>query len=334
MNRNTTMFQPARRALGRTLTSAILGAALLASGGAFAQADLTRILVAFPPGGPVDFIARTLSQQLSWELGHNVIVENKPGANGAIAADTVIRATPDGKTLWLTSVGAVSINPGLYPKLGYKPATDLAPVSLVVNNVEMLVVNPQASYKSPVDFVNAARLSKNKPLTMASSGTGSVPHLAAMLLNESAGTNLLHVPYKGAAPAISDVMAGHVDGFFGDIPGLVGGIDGGKLKPLGIAASRRNARYPNVPTFEELGIKGVDSNNWYAVFAPKGTSTEITAKLSRAIHDALNTPEVKSKIEASGAEVVGSTPQELSRQMAADTAKWAAVIRRNNITPD
>lgn len=320
--------------LRRAINLAVLGTTLLSAGSVFAQADITRIVVAFPPGGPVDFIARTLAQQLSKELNQNVIVENKPGANGAIAADSVIRSSPDGKTLWLTSVGAVAINPSLYPKLSYKPTTDLVPVSLVVNNVEMLVVSPKASYKNGADFIEAAKKSKDKPLTMASSGTGSVPHLAAIQVNESAGVNLLHVPYKGAAPAIADVMAGHVDGFFGDIPGLVGGIDGGKLKPIGIAASKRNARYPNVPTFDELGFKGVDTNNWYAVFAPKGTTPEIAAKLSKAINVALNMPDAKAKIEASGAEVVGSTPEALTKQLTSDITKWSAIIHRNNITPD
>jgi len=312
----------------------LLGTALGCASSAMAQSEMTRLLVAFPPGGPVDFIARSMSQQLAKELGHSVIVENKPGANGAIAADSMIRSAPDGKTLWLTSVGAVAINPALYPKLNYKPASDLVPVSLVVNNVEIMVVNAQTSFKDGKDFVQAASQRKDKPMTMASSGTGSVPHLAAIQLNESAGLNLMHVPYKGAAPAITDLMAGHVDGFFGDIPGLVGAIDSGKFRPVGIAAAKRSARYPNVPTFDELGYKGVDSNNWYAVFAPKGTSAPVAAALSRAIHAALHVPDVQRKIEASGAEVVGSSPEALAQQLAADTEKWTAIIRRNRITPD
>ena len=316
------------------LHAALLGTALGCASSAMAQSEMTRLLVAFPPGGPVDFIARSMSQQLAKELGHSVIVENKPGANGAIAADSVIRSAPDGKTLWLTSVGAVAINPALYPKLNYKPASDLVPVSLVVNNVEIMVVNAQTSFKDGKDFVQAASQRKDKPMTMASSGTGSVPHLAAIQLNESAGLNLMHVPYKGAAPAITDLMAGHVDGFFGDIPGLVGAIDSGKFRPVGIAAAKRSARYPNVPTFDELGYKGVDSNNWYAVFAPKGTSAPVAAALSRAIHAALHAPDVQRKIEASGAEVVGSSPEALAQQLAADTDKWTAIIRRNRITPD
>ena len=327
-------MKPSFPPLRRGICMALCGTALLSGTAALAQSDVTRIVVAFPPGGPVDFIARVLAQQLGKDLGQNVIVDNKPGANGAIAAEYVVRAKPDGKTLWLTSVGAVAINPALYPRLAYKPATDLVPVSLVVDNNEMLVVNSQAPYRNAGDFINAAAKRKDKPMTLASSGTGSVPHLAAIQLNESTGLDLLHVPYKGAAPAITDVMAGQVDGFFGDIPGLISGIQGGRLRPIGIAAAKRSKRFPDVPTFEELGFKGVDTNNWYALFAPKGTPPELAGTLSRAVESALNAPETRRKIEEPGAEVATSTPEALSRQLAADSAKWAAIIRRNGITPD
>jgi hypothetical protein len=185
---------------------------------AYAQAKITRLVVAFPPGGPVDFVARTIGEQLGKELGSQVIIENRAGANGAIAAEYVARATPDGSTLWLTSVGAVAINPPLYEKLPYDPVRDLAPVSLVANNVELLVVGANNPANSGAEFIANARLRKDGA-TMASSGTGSVPHLAMELLADSTKAPLVHVPYKGAAPAITDVIAGHVDGFFGDIPG-------------------------------------------------------------------------------------------------------------------
>jgi tripartite-type tricarboxylate transporter receptor subunit TctC len=261
--------------LKSTLLKAILTVACGASfvvTTAYAQAPTnnktTRIIVAFPPGGPVDFVARTLSEQLSKELGHQVIVENKAGANGAIAAEFVSRSAPDASVLWLTSVGAVAINPALYDKLSYDPVRDLTPVSLVVNNVEMFVVAANAPYNTGAEFVAAARktiLDKSAPLTMASSGTGSVPHLAMELLNDAAKLNLVHVPYKGAAPAITDVIAGHVNGFFGDIPGLVGHIKGGKLKAIGIAAPKRHPLFPDVKTFTEMGVQGIDSDNWYAL---------------------------------------------------------------------
>lgn len=317
----------------RAVTLGLAATALALSGAALAQPKTTRLIVAFPPGGPVDFVARTLSEQLGKELGHTVIVENKAGANGAIAADFVSRSAPDAQTLWLTSVGAVAINPALYPKLSYKPATDLTPVSLVVNNVEVLVVNAKAPYNTGAEFVEAARRAAN-PLTMASSGTGSVPHLAMELLNEHAKIKLMHIPYKGAAPAITDVIAGHVDGFFGDIPGLVGHIAAGKLKPIGLAATKRHPRFPDVKTFAEMGINGVDSDNWYALFAAKGTPAADADRVSQAVRRALAAPAIKAKLEASGAEVAGSTPAELAKLLASDSEKWARVVRANNVTPD
>ncbi|WP_103018262.1 Bug family tripartite tricarboxylate transporter substrate binding protein [Alicycliphilus denitrificans] len=320
-------FSRTRRAIALALTGLALGSA------AMAQPKVVRLIVAFPPGGPVDFVARTISDALGKELGSNVIIENKPGANGAIAADFVSRSAPDAQTLWLTSVGAVAINPTLYPKLSYDPLRDLTPVSLVVNNVEILVVNAKAPYNTGAEFVAAARTA-GQPLTMASSGTGSVPHLAMELLNESAKIKLSHIPYKGAAPAITDVIAGHVNGFFGDIPGLVGHIAAGKLKPIGVAAPKRHPRFPDVKTFAEMGFPGVDSDNWYALFAAKGTPAAEAERVSKAVHRALAHPEVKSRLEASGAEVAGSSPAQLSQLLQQDITKWGRVVRANQITPD
>lgn len=316
-----------RRSLGLTLAGVALGFSSIAC----AQGDMTRLVVAFPPGGPVDFVARVLADQLSKELGHNVIVENKAGANGIIAAQHVSRSAPDARTLWLTSVGAVAINPALYPNLPYDPTKDLTPVSLVVNNVEMLVVNADAPYDTGAEFVEFARRGGEQP-TMASSGTGSVPHLAMELLNESADIKLRHIPYKGASPAITDVIAGHVNGFFGDIPGLIGHINAGKLKPIGVAATKRHPRFPEVKTFAEMGFEGVDSDNWYAVFAAKGTPSTEADRVSEAVRRALADPAVKEKLEASGAETAGSTPAELSEVLARDIDKWTKVIRANDIT--
>lgn len=296
-----------------------------------AQTKTTKILVAFPPGGPVDFVARTLSEQLSKELGQTVVVENKAGANGAIAADALIKAPADGQTLWLTSVGAVAINPSLYPNLPYDPVRDLAPVSLVVNNVELLVVHPNAAANNPQEFIH---LSKQKRITMASSGTGSVPHLAMELLADATKTDLVHVPYKGAAPAITDVMAGHVDGFFGDIPGLMAHIRSGKLKPVGLASTRRHPLFPDVKTFHEIGVAGVDSDNWYALFANKNTSAVDLERINLAVRRTLAHEAVRSKLIASGAEPAGSSPAELASVLKNDVAKWGRVIRDKKVKPD
>lgn len=315
----------------RGLLAATAAAAFAAP--AWSQGKVTRLIVAFPPGGPVDFVARTLAEPLSRELGQQVIVENKAGANGAIAAEYVARSTPDATTLWLTSVGAVAINPSLYDKLAYDPQRDLVPVSLVVNNVEVLVVPTNAPYATGADFVAAARQQPGK-LTMASSGTGSVPHLAMELLNDAAKVNLLHVPYKGAAPAITDVIAGHVHGFFGDIPGLIGHIRGGKLKAIGIAATKRHPLLPDVKTFEEMGVKGVDSDNWYALFAAKGTPGAEVDRVSQAVRRALAQPDTQAKLLASGAQPAASSPAELAALLRSDSAKWARVVKAKNIKPD
>lgn len=312
----------------RLLTFALAGVAAARARLSTAAAP-TKLIVAFPPGGPVDFVARTIYEQLGKELGQQIIVENKAGANGAIAADYVSRATPDGSTLWLTSVGAVAINPSLYAHLSYDPERDLTPVSLVVDNVEVLVVAQNSPYNTAAEFVAAAR--KGAPLTLASSGTGSVPHLAMELLNDAAKINVLHVPYKGAAPAITDVMAGQVTGFFGDIPGLIGHIKGGRLKPIGIAAAHRHPSLPDVKTFEEQGISGVDSDNWYAIFTSKGTPPAEAQRLSAAVRKTMANEAVKTKLLASGAVPSSTTPQELEALLKRDTAKWAKVIRSKNI---
>ena len=231
-------------------------------------------------------------------------------------------------------MGAVAINPALYEKLAYDPVRDLTPVSLVVNNVEMLVVGANAPYKSGAEFVAASRQQKDKPLTMASSGTGSVPHLAMELLNDAAKINLTHVPYKGAAPAITDVIAGHVDGFFGDIPGLVSFIKAGKIKPIGIAAAKRHPLFPEVKTFTEMGVPGVDSDNWYALFAAKGTPAVEIDRVNLAVRTALNNEAVKTKLLASGAEPAPSTSAELATLLKTDSAKWAKVVRSKNVKAD
>lgn len=298
-----------------------------------AQTRTTRIVISFPPGGPVDFVARALAEQLGKELGHTVIIDNKAGANGAIGAGEVIRATPDGSTLWFTSVGAAAINPSLYDKLPYDTQRDLAPVALVVNNVELLVVNPANPAKDAAEFIANSKKRKD-PTPMASSGIGSIPHFAIEQLSDASGANLMHVPYKGAAPAITDLMGGQVDGFFGDIPGLIGHVRGGKLKAIGLASARRHPALPDVKTLAEQGIANVDTNNWYALFAPVKTPVATVQALSEAVRRALNHPALKTRLLDSGAEPAPSTPAELAAVLKQDTDKWARLIRDKKIKPE
>jgi len=295
-----------------------------------AQPKTMRIVVSFTSGGPVDAVARTISEQLGKELGRTVIVDNKPGANGAIGAVDVMKSAPDGTTLWFTSVGAAAINSSLYEKLPYDMQRDFVPVSLVVNNVELLVAQQSNPAKDAAEFV-AATKKRNEPTPMGSSGTGSIPHLAIEQLADSSGARLLHVPYKGAAPAITDLMGGQISGFFGDVPGLLGHLQGGRLKALGVASGKRHPSLPDVKTLEEQGIKGVDTNNWYALFAPARTPPDIVEALNKAVRNTLANPAVREKLLKTGTEPVGSTPQELAATQKRDAEKWATLIRAKNI---
>lgn len=332
MNRsNSTAQQAPKRSVARLRR--FLGALALCSFGTLsvAQTGTVRLIVAFPPGGPNDFVARNISETLGKELGQTVIVENKPGANGIIAAEYVIKSPPDGSVFWFSSTGAVAINPSLYPKLPYNPQTDLAPVSLVARNDEMLVVSPKHPATGPKDFIEHAM--KNRT-TMANSGMGSVPHLAASLLGATTKAQFVDVPYKGAAPAITDVMAGHVDAFFGDVPGLISNIRAGKLKPIAMAAETRHPLFPDVKTFKEIGIEGVDSDNWYAMFTTKDTPAEIVNRVNAAVKRTLETESVKQRLLAAGTLPSSSTPQELGALLKKDSEKWARLIREKNIQPD
>jgi len=307
-----------------------ISALCLAVTTASAQSDTVRLVVSFNPGGPVDFVARVLGEQLGKELGRQVVVVNRPGANGTIGAMDVARAKPDGSSLWLTSVGAAAINPSLYANLPYDTRRDFAPVSMVVNNIELLVANDKEPANDAAEFVAAARVSPH-PTPMASSGIGSIPHLAIEQLTDATGASFMHVPYSGAAPAITDLMGGQVSGFFGDVPGLLGHVQSGRLKALGIAADERHPLLPEVKTLVEQGIEGVDTINWYALFAPAGTPTETITALNKAVIASLETPAVRDRLFASGADPAASSPEELAEILARDTEKWAALIDAKGI---
>jgi tripartite-type tricarboxylate transporter receptor subunit TctC len=310
--------------------SAVPVAPFLFGSAANAQSKITRIVVSFAPGGPVDQVARTIGEQLGKELGTTVMVENKPGANGAIGAADVLRSAPDGTSIWITSVGAAAINPALYDKLPYDMTRDFAPVSLVVNNDELLVVNENNPVTNATEFVAASKAQKDGT-AMGSSGIGSMPHLAMEQMVDVTGANLLHVPYKGAAPAITDLMGGQIGGFFGDLPGLISHVKSGKLKAIGIAAAKRHPVLPDVKTLEEQGIQGIDTNNWYALFVPIKTPPETVEALNKAVRATLTNPAVSAKLLASGAEPAPSTPAELTALLKRDTEKWAKLIKAKGI---
>ena len=300
------------------------------AGSAFAQTGTVKIVIAFPAGGPVDFVARVLAEGLAKELNQTVVVDNRPGANGAISAQVVSKAAPDGNTLWLSSAGAVVMNPSLYETLTYDVQRDFVPISLVVNNSEVLVVNPGNPAHSAGELVVQSK-QRADALPIASSGIGSMPHLALELFADASGARVLHVPYKGAAPAITDVMGNQVAGFFGDIPGLIGFIRGGKLRALGIAAPVRHPLLPDVPTLDEQGIHGVESNNWYALFAPVRTPPARIEQLNAAVHRVLSADSYRSRLTESGADPAPGSPADLAALVQSDGAKWGRIIRDKKI---
>lgn len=295
-----------------------------------AQTKTTRLVVGFAPGGPIDFVARVLSEQLGRELGHQVVVENRAGANAGIAAEFVAKAPPDGQTLFLTSTGAIAISPALYEKLSYDPLRDLTPVSLVVNTDEVLVASVSNPANTALEFIANAKQRKDGA-TMASSGIGSVPHLAMELLADLTRANLRHVPYKGVAPAITDVIAGHVDALFIDVPVALVHIKSGKLKALGIAAPKRHPLLPDTKTLEEMGLPGIDSNNWYALYASRGTPPAEVERVNQALRRTLENDSVKSRLIAAGVLPAPGTPAALAALQKTDSEKWARIIKLKNI---
>lgn len=309
-----------------------IGMVLFACAGtALAQTGTTRIVVAFPPGGPADTLARVVANQLGPIIGQNVLVENRPGGNGAIAANEVKRAKPDGTTVFLSSAGAMAVNPGLYKKLTYNPSKDFVPVTMLVATPEVLVLSPKKGMATFEDFVQASKKGDDG-VSLSSSGIGSMPHMAISLLKRTTKMNILHVPYNGASPAINDTMGGQVDGFFGDISGLLKYVEDKRLTAVGVAAEKRSSALPDVPTFKELGYPSVVAINWYGVFAPTGTSPEILNKLNAAFNKAMQSEKAKAYVESTGVESFSTTPEAFAKIVADDTRKWAALIKEEKIT--
>jgi tripartite-type tricarboxylate transporter receptor subunit TctC len=308
-------------------------ASLASAGVAHSQdypARTIRLVVAFPAGGPTDFVARLLAEKLKGILGQSVLVENKSGANAAIGADYVAKSDPDGYTLFFTTISAVVMNPHLRANLPYDPVRDFAPVTRLVLTTEVLVVSTKSPIKSAKELIDLAK-EKGGALPMASTGVGSLPHLALELFQQSTGIKVVHVPYRGAAPAVTDILGGQVVGSFLDLPVVMPQIIGGNLRALGTASAKRDPVLPDVPTFDEQGYRDIYADNWYALFAPARTPAPVIAKLNAAFRTALTDPEVSRKLLDAGAVPAPTTPEELGDILKADLARWGKIIRERNI---
>jgi tripartite-type tricarboxylate transporter receptor subunit TctC len=284
------------------------------------------IVVAFTPGGPSDVLARVLGARLHELLGQPFVVENRPGAGGNIAAEVVANAAPDGYTLLMGNNGILATNVSLYKKLGYDPEKDFLPISLIGRQANILVVNPALPANSMAELIALAR-SRPGQLNFASSGFGTAAHLAGELFKTATKINIVHVAYKGAAPALQDVVAGHVDMMFATAASAVGLIRDGKVRALAVTTPKRTAVLPDLPTVAELGIPGFDAATWHGLVAPAGTSNEVIGTLNFATVAALNDPAVRTSLMELGVDIVGSTPKEFDAYIKAEIPKWADVVK-------
>ena len=316
----------------KTLT--LVAMALALSSNAFAWPDKTiTLVVPFPAGGATDALARTLTPKLQEKLKQNVIVDNKAGATGTIGAGFVKLAPADGYTLLVTSLGPLVIAPYLLAKVPYEASKDFDYLTVAVQAPNVLVVPASSPYKTMAELIAAEKANPGK-LTFASAGTGTSDHLSAELFWLQSGTSGLHVPYKGAAPAITDLLGGQVDAAFQNINNVLPHITAGKLRVLAIAAPKRSPLLPNVPTLTESGVKDADATSWQGVVAPKGLPPAVKAQIHAALMDALADPAVKQKFAEVGFEMVANTPEQFAAYQASEAARWKKLIETRKIAVD
>jgi len=302
-----------------------------AAGAQAFPAKTIRILCPFSPGGGVDITARALANELSAQLGQSVIVENKPGAGGNVAAAEVARSAPDGYTLFLTLNSLHAISPLLYSKLPYDANRDFAYITPLVSFNNILVVNPSSSAKSVRELIAAAKRQPGR-LTFASSGNGTNIHLVGELFKSMAGIDMVHVPYKGSAPALTDLLGGNVTMMFDTIPSAISHVRSGKLRALGVTGAKRSPLFPDVPTIAEAGLSGYQTYAWYGLVGPAGIPREVQARLNAEAVKAANSKAFRSRMEPLGFEIMTGSPEKMAEMLKADMARWAPVIKAAGVT--
>jgi tripartite-type tricarboxylate transporter receptor subunit TctC len=292
-----------------------------------------RIVVPFPAGGATDILARAAAQRLTEAWGQSVVVDNRPGAGGNIGAELVAKSAPDGYTLLMGTVGTHAINASLYAKMPYDHVKDFAPVILVAGVPNVLVVNPAVPANSVQELIAYAKANPGK-LNFASSGAGTSIHLSGELFKVMAGVQMMHVPYKGSAPALQDLIGGQVQLMFDNLPPSLPQIKAGKLRALGVTSASRASALPDTPTIAESGLTGFEASSWFGLLAPAGTPPAVIGRLNGEIATWLGTPEAKEKLLALGANAAGGTPEDFAKHIAAETAKWAKVVKESGAKVD
>jgi tripartite-type tricarboxylate transporter receptor subunit TctC len=317
----------------RTLLAAVvLSLPVLASAQSWPARPL-RMIVPTAPGGGTDFTGRLVAAKLSEALGQQVVVENRGGGGGSVGADNAAKSTPDGYTLLLGSIATHAVNPALYKKLPYDHLKDFAPVSLIGTVPNAMVVHPSVPVKTMQEFIAYAKANPGK-INYGSSGVGSPPHLSMELLRSLTGINLVHVPYKGAGPALADLLGGQVQAMCTSLAGLINFIKSGRVRALGVTTAKRNPQLPDVPTIVESGVPGYEVTIWYAVFAPVATPKAIVQKLNIEMVKALNSAEMKERMALQGMDPAPSTPAELAEFVKLETAKWAKAAKDSGATAE
>ena len=323
---------PSRR---RLLAVAALAAPSLArarpAGGVWAPSRPLRFVVPFPAGGATDVAARILAEQLTEALGQPVVVENRTGSSGNIGMENVVRGAPDGHTLLMGTTGALTVNPHLFPNLGFDPARDLAPVSLVFTTDSALIVNPNMPAQTLAEFLALAR-SRPGAFSFGSAGAGSSTHMAAELFRLAAGIQVLHVPYRGRAPALNDTVAGNVQFMVDQLPSCIGQLQAGRVRALAVTGPRRSPLLPEVPTMAEAGLPGAESTSWGAMLVPAGTPDAAIERLNAAVREALAVPAVKERMAQAGADAASSTPAELAALMRREAERWGKVVKEARVS--
>jgi tripartite-type tricarboxylate transporter receptor subunit TctC len=291
------------------------------------------LAVAFPPGGASDVLARLLGRKLDQVLGQPFVIDNRPGAGGNVAAEAVAHAAPDGYTLLLGNNAILATNAALYKKVNFDAETDFAPIGLIGSQANILVVNPDLPVNSMAELIALAKANPGK-LNFASSGHGLAAHLAGELFKAEAKIDLVHVPYKGAAPALQDVIAGHVQMMFATASSVVSHIRDGKVRALGVTTLKRTAVMPEIPTIDELGLKGFDATSWHGLVAPAHTPKEIIAALHGALLASLDDPGVKKSLGDLGVDIMGGTPEDFAAYIKSEIPKWTAIVKASGAKLD
>lgn len=324
-----------RRAL-RVLSMLVAGLGVLATATGQAQTYPTRaitLIVPFPAGGTTDILGRFVGQALSAAWNQPVVVENRGGAGGNIGAAAVAKAAPDGYTLLVGTVGTHAINASLYTKMPYDTLKDFAPVTQIASVPNMLVVTPSLPVGSVTELIAYAKANPGK-LNMASSGNGTSIHLSGELFKVMTGVDMVHVPYKGSAPALNDLMGGQVQLMFDNMPSALPQVKGGTLKALAVTTATRSPAMPDLPTVAEAGVPGFEASSWFGVFAPAGTPKEIVVKLQTEIARILKSPEMTERLAQQGAVAVGNTPDEFGAYVQSELVKWAGVVKASGARVD